>query len=54
MKLLHELENTEEGMFDITQLNFRPKQSKKGYLRGSLTLNCAYMRDMGGNGGKKN
>lgn len=54
VKLLHELENTEEGMFDITQLNFRPNQSKKGYLRGNLTLNCAYMRDMGGNGGKKN
>ena len=42
--LMYELENTSEGMFDITQLNFKPS-SKKGYLRGSFTLNCAYMRE---------
>jgi len=44
VRLMHELENTEEGMFDITQLSFKPS-SKKGYLRGSFTLNCAYMRE---------
>ena len=44
VKFMHELENTEEGMFAITDLNFRPS-SKKGYLRGSFTLNCAYMRE---------
>ncbi len=44
VKFMHELENTEEGMFAITDLNFRPS-SKRGYLRGSFTLNCAYMRD---------
>lgn len=44
VKLMHELENTNEGMFDITQLSFKPS-SKKGYLRGSFTLNCAYMRE---------
>ena len=44
VKFMHELENTEEGMFAITDLSFRPS-SKKGYLRGSFTLNCAYMRD---------
>ena len=43
VRLMHELENTEEGMFDITQISFKPS-SKKGYLRGSFTLNCAYMR----------
>ena len=46
VRLMHELENTSEGMFDITQLNFRPS-SKKGYLRGNFTLNCAYMREKG-------
>lgn len=46
VKLMHELENTSDGMFDITQLSFKPS-SKKGYLRGSFTLNCAYMRDAG-------
>ena len=44
VKFMHELENTSDGMFDITQLNFKPS-SKKGYLRGSFTLNCAYMRE---------
>ena len=44
VKFMHELENTDDGMFDITQLNFKPS-SKKGYLRGSFTLNCAYMRE---------
>ena len=44
VKLLHELENTSDGMFDITQISFKPS-SKKGYLRGSFTLNCAYMRE---------
>jgi len=44
VKLMHELENTEEGMFDITQISFKPG-NKKGYLRGSFTLNCAYMRE---------
>ncbi len=44
VRLMHELENTEEGMFDIVQISFRPS-SKKGYLRGSFILNCAYMRE---------
>jgi hypothetical protein len=44
VKFMYELENTDEGMFAITELNFRPS-SKKGYLRGSFTLNCAYMRE---------
>lgn len=44
VKFMHELENTSEGMFDIASLNFKPS-SKKGYLRGSFTLTCAYMRE---------
>ena len=44
VRMMNELENTNDGMFDITQLNFKPS-SKKGYLRGSFTLNCAYMRE---------
>ena len=45
VKFMHELENTEEGMFAITELNFKPNSSKRGYMRGSFTLNCAYMRE---------
>ena len=41
---LHELENTSEGMFDISSLTFSPS-NKKGYLKGSFTLTCAYMRE---------
>ena len=44
VRFMHELENTSEGMFDIGNLNFKPS-SKKGYLRGSFTLTCAYMRE---------
>ena len=44
VKFMYELENTDAGMFAITELSFRPS-SKKGYLRGSFTLNCAYMRE---------
>ena len=42
---MHELlEGSEDGMFDITKLTFK-QSPKKGYLRGSFTLNCAYMRE---------
>ena len=44
VKFMHELENTDEGMFDIRAISFKPS-SKKGYLKGSFTLTCAYMRE---------
>ncbi len=44
VKFMYEMENAENGMFAISQLNFRPS-SKKGYLKGNFTLNCAYMRE---------
>ena len=44
VRFMHELENTSEGMFDIGYLNFKPS-SKKGYMKGSFTLTCAYMRE---------
>ena len=44
VKFMHELENTDEGMFDIRAISFKPS-AKKGYLRGSFTLTCAYMRE---------
>ena len=43
VRFVHELENTDAGMFDITQISLKPSP-KKGYLRGGFTLNCAYMR----------
>ncbi len=44
VKFMRELENTSEGMFDVGYLNFKPS-SKKGYMKGSFTLTCAYMRE---------
>lgn len=44
VRFLHELENTTEGMFDVRSISFKPS-SKRGYLRGSFTLTCAYMRE---------
>ena len=44
VKFMYALENAEQGMFDVKNLNFKPS-SKKGYLRGSFTLTCAYMRE---------
>jgi len=44
VKFMYELENTDEGMFDIRAINFKPN-TKTGYLRGSFTLTCAYMRE---------
>ena len=44
VRFMYELENTDQGMFDLKNLNFKPS-SKKGYLRGSFTLTCAYMRE---------
>ena len=44
VKFMYELENGDGGMFDIRALNFKPS-SKKGYLKGSFTLTCAYMRE---------
>ena len=44
MKFMHELENNDGGMYDFHALNFKPS-SKKGYLKGTFTVTCAYMRE---------
>ncbi len=44
VKFMHELENSEGGMFDFHSISFKPS-SKKGYLKGSFTVTCAYMRE---------
>lgn len=44
VKFMHALENTEQGMFDIKELYIQPNKSKKGYLKGSMSITCAYMR----------
>lgn len=45
VKFLHTLENSTEGMFDVVKINIKPNAQKRGYLTGSFTLNCAYMRE---------
>lgn len=45
VKFMHELENSDEGMFDFRSLTARPNTSKKGYLKGTFAVTCAYMRE---------
>ncbi len=42
VKFLHELETTDEGMFDEESL--RIERPKNGYLKGTLTVTCAYRK----------
>lgn len=44
VRFLYELDNSADGMFDVSNLVFKPG-AKKGYLKGSFTLTCAYMRE---------
>ena len=44
VKFMHELENTDDGMYSISQLRLKPSR-KQGYLNLDFTLNCAYMRE---------
>lgn len=43
VKFMYSLENSDEGLFDFSRLVFKPS-AKKGYLRGTFTVNCAYRR----------
>lgn len=45
VRFLYDLE-CEGVMLDVRQLYIRPHQAAKGFLRGSFTLYCAYMRDL--------
>ena len=44
VKFMYALENSTEGMYDIKAMNVKPG-NKPGYLKGSMSLNCAYMRE---------
>ncbi len=44
VKFMHALENSNDGMFDVKAISLKPS-NKKGYLKGSLSLTCAYMRE---------
>lgn len=45
VKFIHALENSTDGMFDVKELHMQPTRGKPGYLHGSISLTCAYMRD---------
>ena len=45
VRFMHALENSQEGMFDVKSISLQPNKSKPGYLKGSLSLTCAYMRE---------
>lgn len=52
VRFVHELENTDDGMFDMRSISFKPS-AKRGYLKGSFTLTCAYMLENGAGGKRK-
>ena len=45
VKFMHELENSDDGMFSFSQLRVKPNNRKPGYMAVDFTLHCAYMRD---------
>lgn len=44
VKFMHALDSATDGMFDVKTLSVKPS-NKKGYLRGAISLTCAYMRE---------
>ena len=44
VKFMYALESSADGMFDVSDMSIKPS-NKKGYLRGSISLTCAYMRE---------
>lgn len=44
VRFVHELENTDQGMFDVSYLNIKPN-AKTGYHTATFTVTCAYMED---------
>lgn len=45
VKFMYALEQAKDGMFDIREMSVQPNKAKPGYLKGSLSLTCAYMRE---------
>jgi hypothetical protein len=45
VKFGYVLQNAESAMFDIRSISLRPNSRNKGFLKGSFTVACAYMRD---------
>jgi len=47
VRFIYALQQDEETMFDLSALTVKPSAAHKGYLKGSFTLTCAYMRNKG-------
>lgn len=43
VKFLWDVQSNEQSMMDVSAITMRPSQ-KKGFLKGTFTLTCAYMR----------
>lgn len=43
VKFLYELQNSDQGKFDVQSLNFSPSR-RQGFMSGSMTLVCIYKR----------
>ena len=47
VKFIYDLQQDSDTMFDISALSIKPSAAHKGYLKGSFTLTCAFMRKKG-------
>ena len=47
VKFIYALQQDEDTMFDVSALSIKPSAAHRGYLKGSFTLTCAYMRNKG-------
>lgn len=45
VEFIYELETSDQGMFDVKQISIAKQNAKKGYLSGSFTVTCAYMKN---------
>ena len=47
VKFIYTLQQDEDTMFDVSAITIKPSAAHRGYLKGSFTLTCAYMRNKG-------
>ena len=47
VKFIYALQQDKDTMFDLSAISIKPSAAHRGYLKGSFTLTCAYMRNKG-------
>jgi hypothetical protein len=45
VKFLYSLQNYDKGVLDVQTLAFAPLTKQQGFLKGSMTIVCMFMKD---------